>query len=85
MLPLLELAALFRLPFPLLIREYHFFFFSCLDATVRVRVVAVTVVMLVAALFEEWPGWLACYFSERRAADHLSETNGAHLWQMSQH
>lgn len=27
MLPLLELAALFRLPFPLLIREYHFFFF----------------------------------------------------------
>lgn len=51
----------------------------------RVRVVAVTVVMLVAALFEEWPGWPACYFSERRAADHLSETNGAHLWQMSQH
>ena len=27
-----------------------------------------------AALFEKWPGWLACCFSERRAIDHLSKT-----------
>lgn len=33
--------------------------------------VAVTVVVVMAALFEKWPGWLACCFPERRAMGPL--------------
>ena len=46
---------------------------------------AVTVVVVIAALFEKWPGWFPCYFSERKATDHLSKTNSTNFWQMPQH
>lgn len=57
------------------------YMFSYLDVMLRVRVVA----LLTASLLENWPWWPAYYISERRATDHLSKTNSAHLWQTPQH